>query len=73
MDETKTVGFTFFDGLMLLLVGLKLANIISWPWWCVIGLPFAILAGCVVVAVVVALVVALIGKVYDRLTSDHND
>lgn len=65
MDETKTVGFTFFDGLMLLLIGLKLANIISWPWWVVIGLPFAILAGCFVVAVVVAVVVALIGKLYE--------
>lgn len=76
MDEnisTRTVGIGFFDGLLLLLIGFKLAGIISWPWWQVIGLPFAILAGCIFAAVVLALIVALIGKIYMRITRDKDD
>lgn len=76
MDErvsTRTVGITFFDGLLLLLIAFKLAGIIAWPWWAVIGLPFAILAGCILAAVVLALIVALIGKIYLRITRDKDD
>ena len=72
-NSTRTVGITFFDGLLLLLIAFKLAGLISWPWWAVIGLPFAILAGCVVVVVVLALIVALIGKIYLRITRDKDD
>lgn len=68
-----TVGITFFDGLLLLLIALKFCGVITWPWWQVIGLPFAILAGCVVAAVVLALIVALIGKIYERITRDKDD
>lgn len=74
MNENKTtVGIGFFDGLLLLLVAFKLAGIISWPWLWVIGLPFAILAGCILAALVLALIVALIGKIYMRITRDKDD
>lgn len=32
---------TFWDALQLLFIGLKLANVIDWPWWQVF-LPFII-------------------------------
>lgn len=67
--DSKYVGITFFDGLLLLLIGLKLAGLISWPWWQVIGLPFAIVIGCLLVAVVIALIVGLIGHIYLRVTA----
>lgn len=53
--KNKTVGMTFFDGLLLMLVGFKLAGIIDWPWHQVILLPItaAILAGLVIGLVVV--------------------
>jgi len=36
MDNTTTLsGFSFFDGLQLLLIGLKLAGFITWSWWLV--------------------------------------
>lgn len=74
MNENKTtVGITFFDGLLLLLIGFKLAGLISWPWWAVIGLPFAILAGCILAALVLAGVVALIGKIYLHMTTREKD
>lgn len=73
MNENKTtVGITFFDGLLLLLIGLKLAGIISWPWWQVIGLPFAILAGCVIVAIVLACIVYIVGAIYLHFTKDKD-
>ena len=73
MSETKVTGITFFDGLLLMLIGFKLACIISWPWLWVIGLPFAILVGCLLAALVLAGIVALIGKVYLYLTRDRDD
>ena len=73
MSETKVTGITFFDGLLLMLIGFKLAGIISWPWLWVIGLPFAILVGCLLAALVLAGIVALIGKVYLYLTRDRDD
>lgn len=74
MNENKTtVGIGFFDGLLLLLIALKFCGVITWPWWQVIGLPFAILAGCILAALVLAGIVALIGKVYERITRDKDD
>lgn len=37
MDNTTTLssGFSFFDGLQLLFIGLKLAGFITWSWWLV--------------------------------------
>lgn len=36
MDNTTTLsGFSFFDGLQLLLIGLKLTGFITWSWWLV--------------------------------------
>ena len=45
MDNTTTLssGFSFFDGLQLLLIGLKLAGIITWSWWLVAS-PFLLTA-----------------------------
>ena len=41
MDNTTTLstGFSFFDGLQLLLIGLKLTGAITWSWWLVVS-PF---------------------------------
>lgn len=76
MDEnnsTQTVGIGFFDGLLLLLIALKFCGVIAWPWWQVIGLPFAILAGCILASLVLAGIVALIGKIYLHITSGKDD
>lgn len=37
MDNTTTLssGFSFFDGLQLLFIGLKLTGFITWSWWLV--------------------------------------
>lgn len=51
--NTTSKGLGFYDGLLLLLIGYRLAGIIDWPWWQVIGIP-------VVVAFGVALVLAIV-------------
>lgn len=55
MNNNKQ-GLTFGDGLMLMLIGFKLAGIIDWTWTQVILLPIAVIFG---VAFVVALLTAL--------------
>ena len=36
MDNTTTLsGFSFFDGLQLLFIGLKLTGAVTWSWWLV--------------------------------------
>lgn len=46
MDNTTTLssGFSFFDGLQLLLIGLKLTGAITWSWWLVASPFLALLA-----------------------------
>ena len=43
MDNTTTLssGFSFFDGLQLLFIGLKLTGFITWSWWLVAS-PFLV-------------------------------
>lgn len=71
-NSTQTTGIGFFDALLLLLIALKFCGVITWPWWAVIGLPFSILAGCVLASLVIAGIVALIGKVYEHTTSGED-
>ncbi len=49
---------TFIDGLQLLFIGLKLAKIISWNWFCVL-LPFILSA---ITALIFAIVFYKINK-----------
>lgn len=72
-NSAQTTGIGFFDALLLLLIALKFCGVITWPWWQVIALPFAILAGCVLASLVIAGVVALIGQIYLHITSGKDD
>lgn len=73
MNENKTVGMTFFDGLLLLLIALKFCGVITWQWWQVIGLPFALVAAIIAVGALVAGIVALVGNLYLRITTRAKD
>lgn len=53
-NNTTSNGLGFYDGLLLLLIGYRLAGIIDWPWWQVIGIPVGVAFG-------VAIVLAIIG------------
>lgn len=36
-DMDNNLSFSFFDGLQLLFIGLKLAGVIDWSWWAVMS------------------------------------
>jgi hypothetical protein len=42
-NNTSSLSITFFDGLQLLLIGLKLGHVIDWSWWLVAS-PFLLTA-----------------------------
>ena len=60
--RTKTDGISFTNGLALLFIGLKLADVIAWPWLWVLSplwIPVAVIA---VAAVVGAIVISTKGR-----------
>ena len=52
-NNTSSLSITFFDGLQLLLIGLKLGGAIDWSWWAVMSpLLTSLAAGFIVPPVV---------------------
>lgn len=56
-------GLSFSDGLMLMLIGFKLAGIIDWTWTQVILLPLAVIFG-------ISFLVALLTELNKTLSGD---
>lgn len=50
--EFNNKPLTFLDGLQLLFIGLKLAEVIDWKWW-IVFIPLYIELGCVAIIVAV--------------------
>lgn len=46
--EFNNKPLTFLDGLQLLFIGLKLAEVIDWKWW-IVFIPLYIELGCVAI------------------------
>lgn len=56
-DKETTGGITFFGGLTVLFIGLKLSGIIHWSWYWVLApiwLPSAVVLTVLVVAYIVS-------------------
>lgn len=64
--EVKTVsggGISFLGALALLFIGLKLGNVITWPWIWVLSplwIPIALVVGVVLLVLAIAGLVALV-------------
>lgn len=56
-DRQRTGGGIGFCGMLaILFIGLKLAGVVSWPWWAVLAplwVPFALV--CVLIVVLLAI------------------
>ena len=79
MSETTSAqsgGVSFLGLLTILFIGLKLGNVIAWPWLWVLAplwLPLAVMLGVCAVVLFFAgigfLVLALVGSLTPRLTA----
>lgn len=54
-ESNSSSGIGFFGALTLLFIGLKLTNVIDWPWWIVL----APIYGPLVIIIIILLLAAL--------------
>ena len=58
-NNTSYTGLSFLDVLLVVFIALKIAKVISWPWWLVL-LPLWIQIGLVIIIMIVIYIISKI-------------
>lgn len=70
--SSSSRGLTFWEGLTLVFVGMKLAGVIDWSWWLVLS-PILVPLGIVALVFLVAGLAALAGVVCDTIVEVRDE
>ena len=64
-ERNTSTGISFWSALQVLFIGLKLGNVIDWPWW-------QVLLPAIIEAAIIAVLLVLIGVVaYKEYKESH--